>query len=75
MSNRIKGKSAINRLGIAQAVMNKCFLNSLTGGIKDGSGYYLLNGVEVPSNELERLYPTFTNPMLVKGKNPDTTRV
>jgi hypothetical protein len=75
MSNRIKGKSAINKLGIASAVNNKCFLNSLTGGIKDGAGYYLVNGVEVPSNELERLYPTETSPMLVKGKNPNTTKI
>jgi hypothetical protein len=75
MSNSRKGKSAINRLEIAQAVNNKCYLNSLTGGYKDGFSYYIVNGVKVPSNELERLYPTFTNPMLVKGKNPDTTRV
>lgn len=71
MSNRIKGKTAINKLNIAQAVNNKVFLNNLTGGYRNGFSYYILNGIEVAASIVEALYPTKTIPKLIKGKNPN----
>jgi hypothetical protein len=75
MSTRIKGKSAINRKGIAQAVNNKTFLNNLSGGYRNGQGYYIINGQEVNSQKVEMMHPTKTIPMLIKGANPNKTQV
>lgn len=71
MSNIIKGKTAINKLNIDQASKNKSFLNSLTGGYRNGFIYYIIEGREVSASIVESIYPTKTIPKLIKGKNPN----
>lgn len=68
-------KKPVVIIGAAQAVLNKCYLNSLTALYTNGESFYLINGMQVPALEVEKANPTSLLIRNSKGENPDKTKI
>jgi hypothetical protein len=68
-------KKPVVIIGAAKAVMNRCYLNSLTAIHTNGESFYLIKGVPVPAVEVERANPTSLLIRNSKGENPDKTKI
>jgi hypothetical protein len=67
-------------MSVKQYLHNKEKLTYTTFIIKNGAGYYIENGTEIPSKDFEARYPLPTKIWMrdiraFKGANPDKKRI